>query len=234
MLKTYAAALTAYIPTHQLNKLLQTWTVRFAAALPTLLQATPSFGPLSTVLLQKQLTSTAARLKLLRIPTVLLLLIFFLVLGPHTSVLANWEEKVVPDKRTFATSRIAEKVTAQEVPKFSMPVQTSYISTYFSRLHQGVDLPNPYGSPIRSIAEGSVVFAGFSNLGYGNMIVVRHSLGYESLYAHLSGISVQEGDSVGTNSVIGTVGATGLASGNHLHLEVHLPSTPPNPFPLLQ
>lgn len=183
--------------------------------------------------MQKQFGQTSLVGNLVKVATAFALLVIFLFVAPHTNVLADWEEKVIPDNRSVLLTKVRDQITAVEIPKFQTPVTLSYISTYFSRFHQGIDLPGQYGSPIKPIAKGSVVFAGASNLGYGNLVVVRHELGYESLYAHLSEIAVREGDVVGSETVLGNVGSTGVASGNHLHLEVHLQGAPVNPLSLI-
>ncbi len=233
MIKPYLTVLTAYLPASKLNTLI----TKAISGLATALQLITSLiepKPLGFFLLKKPLTPDIGAGKLFKLPTVLLILFFFLLLGPHTNVLANWDERVVPDNQTFASAKITDAVSSLAAPVFTMPVNGPYISTYFSRFHQGIDLPNPYGSIVNPIAAGEVVYAGWSNLGYGNMVVIRHELGYESLYAHLSSISVKEGDSVAKDSIIGLVGSTGVASGNHLHLELHLQGEAINPLQILK
>lgn len=86
------------------------------------------------------------------------------------------------------------------------------------RHHSGVDLAAPERSHVRTIREGRVIFAG--ELGsYGKLVSVQHSGGYVSMYGHLSEYSVEIGQSVAAGEVIGLVGATGTATGPHLHLE---------------
>ena len=67
---------------------------------------------------------------------------------------------------------------------------------------------------------GVVVYAGWNNYGYGNMIMVDHGNNFQSLYAHLSAISVGCGQSVGQGDLIGAIGNTGHSSGAHLHFEI--------------
>lgn len=86
------------------------------------------------------------------------------------------------------------------------------------RPHRGVDLAAPPGTPVWTIADGRVVYAGWLN-GYGRTVVIRHAYGYETLYAHLSRISraIARGRRVQLKQVIGFVGSSGLSTGPHLH-----------------
>lgn len=85
-----------------------------------------------------------------------------------------------------------------------------------SRPHLAVDFGAPKGAPVVAVAKGTVVSAGWSG-GYGNLIQIKHSSGLVTGYAHLSKISVRSGAGVRQGEVIGLVGATGLATGPHLH-----------------
>lgn len=86
------------------------------------------------------------------------------------------------------------------------------------KAHLGVDYAAPHGTPVRSVGEGVVDFAGRQS-GYGNVVSIRHSGGRSTLYAHLSEIHVQPGQKVQQGQRIGEVGATGFATGPHLHFE---------------
>ncbi|MDD5332421.1 MAG: peptidoglycan DD-metalloendopeptidase family protein [Rhodoferax sp.] len=86
------------------------------------------------------------------------------------------------------------------------------------RAHQGVDYGAPTGTPVRSVGDGVVEFAGVQN-GYGNVIILKHRNNYNTVYAHLSRINVRKGASVSQGQTIGAVGATGWATGPHLHFE---------------
>ena len=86
------------------------------------------------------------------------------------------------------------------------------------RQHNGVDYSAPAGTPVRSVGDGVVEFAGRQN-GYGNVIEVTHSSGRSTLYAHLSRIDVRKGQRIDQGQRVGTVGSTGWATGPHLHFE---------------
>ncbi|WP_137895090.1 M23 family metallopeptidase [Ramlibacter sp. 2FC] len=86
------------------------------------------------------------------------------------------------------------------------------------RQHNGVDYAAPTGTPVRSVGEGVVSFAGVQN-GFGNVVMIKHRNQHETVYAHLSRIGVRKGQSVGQGDTIGAVGSTGWATGPHLHFE---------------
>jgi len=86
------------------------------------------------------------------------------------------------------------------------------------RAHLGVDYAAPTGTPVRVVGDGVVEFAGWQN-GFGNVITVRHNASDVTLYAHLSRIDVRKGHAVNQGQRIGAVGATGWATGPHLHFE---------------
>lgn len=86
------------------------------------------------------------------------------------------------------------------------------------RAHLGVDYAAPTGTPVRSVGDGVVEFAGSQN-GFGNVVFVRHGGSHTTVYAHLSRIDVKPGQSVTQGQTIGAVGATGWATGPHLHFE---------------
>ena len=86
------------------------------------------------------------------------------------------------------------------------------------RAHLGVDYAAPTGTPVRSVGDGVVGFAGVQN-GFGNVVIIRHRNNHETVYAHLSRIGVRAGQSVSQGDTVGAVGATGWATGPHLHFE---------------
>jgi murein DD-endopeptidase MepM/ murein hydrolase activator NlpD len=91
-----------------------------------------------------------------------------------------------------------------------------------ARFHAGLDLLAPAGTPVASAGFGHVAFTGYSPSGWGNLVIVRHRFGLRTLYAHLSAITVRQGAFVAAGALVGRVGATGTATGPHLHFEVLL------------
>jgi len=123
------------------------------------------------------------------------------------------------------------------VSGFMWPVVGS-ISDYFGTprgggtYHSGLDIVAPTGTPIAAAAPGQVVLVSAGG-GYGNYVVVRHDNGYETLYAHLSQIYVVQGQWVAQGETIGAVGATGWATGPHLHFEVRVGGAAVDPLAYL-
>jgi murein DD-endopeptidase MepM/ murein hydrolase activator NlpD len=99
------------------------------------------------------------------------------------------------------------------------------------KLHAGIDLAAPTGTPIGAAAAGTVTFAGVRG-GYGNLVIVDHGDGTETRYAHQHTISVTAGQKVAAGDLLGTVGSTGQSTGPHLHLEFRRDGQPVDPAPL--
>jgi murein DD-endopeptidase MepM/ murein hydrolase activator NlpD len=91
-----------------------------------------------------------------------------------------------------------------------------------TRFHAGLDLIADRGTPVAAAAPGRVAFAGSARGGWGKLVIVAHRNGVQTMYAHLSKIDVRRGASVSTGARVGLVGATGDASGPHLHFEVRV------------
>lgn len=95
--------------------------------------------------------------------------------------------------------------------------------------HKGVDYSAPTGTPVRNVGDGVVEFAGWQN-GYGNVVQVKHSNERSTIYAHLSRIDVKQGQHVDQGVRLGAVGATGWATGPHLHFEFKVAGLNQNPL----
>jgi len=91
-----------------------------------------------------------------------------------------------------------------------------------NRFHAGIDLVAPRGAPVAAAAAGRVVFARFAFGGWGNLVIVAHANGVKTMYAHLATVTVHRNELVPLGARLGTVGATGHASGPHLHFEVRV------------
>jgi hypothetical protein len=128
-------------------------------------------------------------------------------------------------RRAFLTSPMAfSRVTSGFSMRFHPILQTW-------RAHLGVDYGATTGTPVRTVGDGVVEFAGVQN-GYGNVVMVKHSGGNSTLYAHLSKINVRPGQRVQQGENVGLVGATGWATGPHLHFEFRVNGVHKDPLTL--
>jgi murein DD-endopeptidase MepM/ murein hydrolase activator NlpD len=99
-------------------------------------------------------------------------------------------------------------------------VLTSGFGWRWGRMHEGIDISAPAGTPIHAVAAGTIIYAGYMG-GYGNMVIIDHGGGIATAYAHMSSIWMS-GGSVSQGASIGGVGTTGSSTGNHLHFEVRV------------
>lgn len=121
------------------------------------------------------------------------------------------------------------------VGAFIWPTTARYLSGFhYSSVHPAIDIGGNIGNAIFATDAGVVVYAGGSNYGYGNLIVVDHGNGWQSAYAHLSSINVVCGQSVFQGTVIGGLGSTGNSTGPHLHFELVFNGAKVNPLDFLQ
>lgn len=121
--------------------------------------------------------------------------------------------------------------------RLAWPVPT-YVGDTFGprgdRFHEGVDFPADRGTRVRAAASGVVEWAGWTDGGFGNLVIVSHGGGYRTYYAHMSSVAVEPGQAVRAGTVVGRVGSTGHSSGPHLHFELHLGDAALDPEPSLR
>jgi len=106
---------------------------------------------------------------------------------------------------------------------------TSPFGVRWGRMHEGIDIGVPYGTPIHAAASGRVIYAGWMD-GYGNLVAIDHGNSVSTAYGHQSSIAVGVGQTVSQGEVIGYVGCTGHCFGAHLHFEVRVNGTPVDPL----
>ncbi|MCX8024627.1 MAG: M23 family metallopeptidase [Thermanaerothrix sp.] len=116
-------------------------------------------------------------------------------------------------------------------PTQPWPVQGRLTQEFHAR-HRGVDIGVPVGTPVRTTISGRVIYAGWNNQGYGNLVIVENGP-WRTYYAHLSEIPVRVGQWVEAGEVIGLSGNTGNSTGPHVHYEVRREGTPVHPDELL-
>jgi murein DD-endopeptidase MepM/ murein hydrolase activator NlpD len=143
-------------------------------------------------------------------------------------------------------ARRAAAIAAGQVPpnepmgsgRFIWPAQGPVVSGFGMRwhpilggyrMHTGIDIGAPYGAPIVASDDGVVLFVGWYG-GYGNTVILDHGGGLSTLYAHCSSILVSQGINVQRGQAIARVGATGYATGPHLHFEIRVNGVPVNPL----
>ncbi|MBG6069657.1 M23 family metallopeptidase [Micromonospora ureilytica] len=133
--------------------------------------------------------------------------------SPTKTAAAKAKPKPKPKKTTKPTPAWVDPMPGAAV--------TSCYGQRWGTLHAGIDLALPSGTPIHAAAAGTVTQAGDASDGYGNSVFIDHGNGYLTHYAHQSRIAVTVGQKVKAGQVIGYEGATGDATGPHLHFEVH-------------
>ncbi|HUM65313.1 MAG TPA: M23 family metallopeptidase [Chitinophagaceae bacterium] len=89
------------------------------------------------------------------------------------------------------------------------------------KMHAGLDFAAPQGTPIYATANGTVTTAGNKGNGYGNLVIINHGYGYQTLYGHMVKVKSRPGQKVSRGEIIGWVGSTGKSTGPHCHYEVH-------------
>ena len=120
---------------------------------------------------------------------------------------------------------------------FIWPTTEHWISGYDynpGANHPAIDIAGNIGNPVWASDNGVIVYSGWSNYGYGNLVVIDHGNGWQTLYAHLNSINVGCGQSVNQGEGIGGLGSTGNSSGAHLHFEMIYLGSKVNPWNFLQ
>jgi murein DD-endopeptidase MepM/ murein hydrolase activator NlpD len=123
----------------------------------------------------------------------------------------------------FNTGEDSRPTYGQPAIGFAWPAQGSLTSKYgrrWGRMHKGIDIAGPVGTPIVSAADGTVIFAGWSSGGYGNLLEIRHNDGSTTRYGHNSRLLVSVGQQVRQNQQVAEMGSTGRSTGSHLHFEI--------------
>lgn len=132
-------------------------------------------------------------------------------------------ENVLVEAKNHIVLKGTKVIPSRGSGSFAWPAEGGYISSQMGHrwgaFHRGIDIARPSGYAIKSADNGIVKFAGRDGT-YGNKVVVDHQNGYQTVYAHLASISVNEGQTVPQGSKLGVMGSTGRSTGIHLHFEV--------------
>ena len=152
-----------------------------------------------------------------------------------SSLFAAWVQMEAPTEQVIGKTK-ASIPSRQPVDNVTLTSSFGTRSDPFNghrRMHQGIDIPGPLGTPIYATADGVVGRAGRFG-GYGNLITVNHGKGIETRYGHLSRLIAQPNERVKRGQLIGLMGSTGRSTGSHLHYEVRIAGNAVNPMPYLQ
>jgi peptidoglycan hydrolase-like protein with peptidoglycan-binding domain len=163
------------------------------------------------------------------------------ILGPRSdAALRNFQESVglTPDGVAGPATLRALRRAPSAIPlPLAWPLTTHVVGDRFgprgNRFHAGVDLPVPTGTPVYAARSGEVIWAGWKEGGWGFLVIVSHGHRERSMYAHLSRIDVRTGVWIGQGVRVGLVGATGDATGPHLHFEVRVRGAAVDPLRIL-
>lgn len=144
-------------------------------------------------------------------------------------------EEVLEPPVAAVMAKGTKRLLGEGTGKFAWPVSGAKLTSSFGKRwgtqHKGIDLASK-NRDIKASDTGKVIFAGTKN-GYGKTVIIDHRNGYETLYAHLSKISVSKGDIVEKGDKIGVMGSTGRSTGVHLHFEIHSNGKVQNPIKYL-
>jgi len=148
-------------------------------------------------------------------------------------VVPGGEKPYVPRYVSHYTGPIP--ASSRGTGSFSWPLSGyANITQGYWLLHRALDIGGPMGTPIYASDSGYVVFAGWDNSGYGNLVILDHGNGYITYYAHLSKIMCAFGTSMAKGQQIGLMGDTGRTTGSHLHFEIRYQGVQRNPAGFLR
>jgi len=133
-----------------------------------------------------------------------------------------------PGDRHFPTPSVPASSSGGLIWPLSGTVVSPF-GTRWGRLHAGIDIAAPAGTPVVAAAAGTVIYAGWMG-GYGLIVVIQHPNGLATAYAHNSSLAVSAGESVAQGQTIASVGCTGRCFGNHVHFEVRVGGSPVDPM----
>lgn len=137
---------------------------------------------------------------------------------------------VINKEKMLASIPSIQPIAVKDLTRFGSPFGMRFHPILqISRMHAGVDLTAPQGTPIYATGNGVVAVSGVES-GYGNVVKINHGWGYLTVYGHCSKLLVKQGDKVKRGDVIALVGSTGLSQAPHCHYEVRINNVPNNPL----
>lgn len=129
--------------------------------------------------------------------------------------------EAIRQAKTDVQAAVSHSKTGRRLSWPSTGVVSSNYGWRWFRMHNGMDIAGPVGTPVKAVKEGRVVYSGWMG-GYGYAIDIDHGGGVRTRYAHNSALKVSVGEHVGRGQVISSMGSTGHSTGSHLHFEVHV------------
>ena len=156
---------------------------------------------------------------------------------PQAARLASATTNVVEEKPVVEAASVKSSEATGALPTFRWPVRGKVITTYGAKTNgksnDGINLAVPEGTPVKAAEDGVVAYSGNELKGYGNLVLVRHSNGYVTAYAHASELMVKRGDTIKRGQIIAKSGQSGEVGSPQLHFEIRKGSSPVDPLQFL-
>ena len=156
---------------------------------------------------------------------------------PQSARLASATTNVVEEKPVVEAVSVKPSEATGALPTFRWPVRGKVITSYGAKTNgksnDGINLAVPEGTPVKAAEDGVVAYSGNELKGYGNLVLVRHSNGYVTAYAHASELLVKRGDTIKRGQIIAKSGQSGEVGSPQLHFEIRKGSSPVDPLQFL-
>ena len=156
---------------------------------------------------------------------------------PQSARLASATTNVVEEKPVVEAASVKPSEATGALPTFRWPVRGKVITSYGAKTNgksnDGINLAVPEGTPVKAAEDGVVAYSGNELKGYGNLVLVRHSNGYVTAYAHASELMVKRGDTIKRGQIIAKSGQSGEVGSPQLHFEIRKGSSPVDPLQFL-
>ena len=156
---------------------------------------------------------------------------------PQSARLASATSNVVEEKPVVEAASVKPSEATGALPTFRWPVRGKVITSYGAKTNgksnDGINLAVPEGTPVKAAEDGVVAYSGNELKGYGNLVLVRHSNGYVTAYAHASELMVKRGDTIKRGQIIAKSGQSGEVGSPQLHFEIRKGSSPVDPLQFL-
>ena len=156
---------------------------------------------------------------------------------PQSARLASADHQCREEKPVVEAASVKPSEATGALPTFRWPVRGKVITSYGAKTNgksnDGINLAVPEGTPVKAAEDGVVAYSGNELKGYGNLVLVRHSNGYVTAYAHASELMVKRGDTIKRGQIIAKSGQSGEVGSPQLHFEIRKGSSPVDPLQFL-